>query len=384
MAINQIKSTAREAYGVYVHIPFCQKKCLYCDFASQPAAASDEIQHYFFLLNKEIQQRAHGMARTLYFGGGTPSLAEPEQLSSVLGVLARRMHLEKGIEMTLEANPATVNQNKLTQFRQLGINRIALGVQSTQDKYLQLLGRSHTAEQAAQSVKDIRANNFENLSCDLIYGLPGQTLLEFQQDLHTLLAWNPEHISMYALSLEEKTPLEAKVRTGTLPLLDDDLAAEMYTWAKEYLAQNGFFQYELCSFSKPGFECQHNTIYWKNQDYLGLGAAAHSFEQGVRKWNENQVKHYMEKIEANHSAQSGEEQLQGRAKIAEQLIVGLRLTSGVNTQEIQDYYEKTWAQDFTRPIREMAARGLLLATNNTLRLTDQGMLLSNLVFREIL
>jgi putative oxygen-independent coproporphyrinogen III oxidase len=384
MANDQIDDSTQEIFGIYIHIPFCQKKCRYCDFASQPIVSASQLDHYFSCLNQEILHRAHGTISTIYFGGGTPSLADEGQLASVLDSLLERMQFESNLEITLEANPATLDQEKLENLRVLGVNRIALGVQSTQDKYLKTLGRSHTTEQTLQSIQDIRAQGFSNLSCDLMFGLPGQTLSEFQHDLKTLLQWNPEHISMYALSLEESTPLEKDVRRGIIPEPDDDIAAEMYTWAIAELKQHGYQQYEICSFSKPGHECQHNTIYWKNKSYLGFGTGAHSFERGIRKWNESRPASYEEKIIKRQSALSGEEKLQGRARIAEHLIVGLRLSEGVNKQEIQEYYGQNWEQDFAPALAKMVAQGLLLDENNTLKLTAQGVLLSNRVFREIL
>jgi len=385
MAHNQITAvTSQTAKGVYIHIPYCLKKCTYCDFSSGPLQSPQQLKQYGLILLEEIRNRAHGFAKTVYFGGGTPSLAEPEQICLLLECLSQHMTMSSQAEISMEVNPGTTTQAKLSQLIAAGINRLSIGVQSTSEKLLRILGRCHTAIQAQKTMEEARKSGFYNISCDLIYAIPTQTFKDFQHDLETLLTWGPDHISLYALSVEPNTPLARQIYAHAIPAPDDDVAAEMYEWAREFLFKNGFFQYELSNFSKPGFECQHNILYWQNKEYLGLGASAHTYEQGIRSWNVKDPDIYMERIVQERSAQAGSESLQGRVRIAEHLIMGLRMTQGVKKHEIQEAFGKDWDCSFISSFNKMIQAGLLIDDKDTLKLSPQGMLLANIVFREIL
>ncbi len=370
--------------GVYIHIPFCLSKCPYCDFASRPGKFSGELEQYLSALQTEISQRAEGRATTVYFGGGTPSLCSAAQIKTLMDALAHNLRLSPQAEITLEMNPATMALSSLTAFRQAGINRLSIGVQSTSQRSLRLLGRTHTALQARTTIQKARQANFTNVSCDLIHGLPTQSQEEFQADLNTLLSWEPDQISLYALQLEPWTPMAQQIQNKTMPQPDDDLAAKMYEWARAVFLRKGFIQHEISSFSRPGKTCRHNLLYWRGDPYLGLGAAAHSYEQGVRTWNCSDIAEYMRKVLKYGQAQEGREALEGRARKAERLIIGLRLTSGVNKQKMRHNFGKDWKKEFVKAFQDMKQAGLLIENSEFIRLTPRGMLLADVVCRAIL
>lgn len=374
----------RPGYGVYVHLPWCLGKCAYCDFPSLPLPGPEAWAPYLEAVAREVRLRARGSAETVYLGGGTPSLCPPAGLAALLQVLTDHLPLAPGAEVTLETNPATVDQASLADLRAVGFNRLSVGVQSTSDAWLRLLERRHTANQARDTLQHARQAGFDNLSADLIYGFPGQSLADFQNDLATLAAWKPEHISLYALSVEPGTRLAAAVESGRLVRPDEDLAADMYTWAQTFLAGEGFQQYELSNFALPGRACRHNLGYWRDQEYFGFGAAAHSYLQGVRSWNASDPKEYQQGMLAANTAQVGQETLNRDRRMAETLILGLRLTQGLDPAFLRERFGESWAERFQPRFTEFSRQGLMKVESENIRLTPRGMLLSNVVFREIL
>ncbi|MBN1595849.1 radical SAM family heme chaperone HemW [candidate division FCPU426 bacterium] len=370
--------------GVYIHIPFCLKKCAYCDFASQQLHSHEEVNQYLEALLSEISIRAQGQAYTVYFGGGTPSILPSGQVAVVLQAIRRHMEIKPLIEISMEVNPATVDDSDLVQLKETGINRLSLGLQSTSDFFLNRLGRIHSAQDCKQVFYWARQAGFNNISCDLIYGIPGQTLKDLKEDLQQLVRWSPEHLSMYALHLEPNTPLARLVAQHALPEPDDDTTADMYAWIREFLPTQGYKQYELSNFSKPGYACQHNMMYWQNQEYLGFGSAAHSYSQGVRSWNVQDKEEYVRKIGRKKNATEGREKLGGIRKISEHLMLELRLTRGVKKRQFKDIYGDDWNRNFSQAIEKMKSRGFLAEDRATLKLTPRGMFVSNMVFRELL
>lgn len=377
-------TSASPGYGVYVHLPWCLGKCAYCDFPSRPLPGPGAWAPYLEAVLREIRLRARGTAETMYVGGGTPSLCPAPLLARFLRGFAECLPLASRPEVTLEANPATLSPASLAELRAAGFNRLSLGVQSTSDPQLRVLGRLHTAGQARDTLASARQAGFDNLSVDLMYGLPGQTLEDFQDDLRTLAEWGPEHISLYALSVEAGTRLEADLREGRMAWPDEDLAAEMYSWAQAFLASQRFHQYELSNFCLPGRACRHNLKYWNDQEYFGFGAAAHSYVQGVRSWNEQDPEAYQRAIFEANTALAGQETLTGDHRVAETLILGLRLTQGLQDSSLQARFGKSWAEKFRPRLAELSRQGLLRMEKKNICLTPKGMLLANVVFREIL
>jgi oxygen-independent coproporphyrinogen-3 oxidase len=369
--------------GVYIHIPFCLSKCFYCDFSSKPLQSQSELTQYLWFLKTELACRVQGKAETVYFGGGTPSLCPAEEVQLILEKLKQLLELAPAAEITLEANPATLGAVELRALRRAGVNRLSLGVQSTSDSMLQKLGRRHSAADAEILIRQARQAGFDNVSCDLIFGLPGQGINDFKVDLEKVSSWAPEHLSLYALSVEEDTPLAREVRAG-LKVPEDDLVADMYEEAQAFLGRQGYGQYELSNFSRKGLECRHNINYWQNGEYWGLGASAHSHVDGVRSWNFGEAREYIRAMNRQGHACSGSEALKNREKIAETLILGLRLTAGIEKDRIEKTYGKGWSDQFVSAFQEMEQAGLLMEDDHSLRLTTHGMFLSNVVFRAIL
>jgi len=284
--------------GLYIHIPFCRQKCAYCDFYSvlaQPGA----IDRYLNSLAAEMRLQGQGqLISTVFLGGGTPSLLTARQISTVLDGVSRYFLLAKDAEISMEANPETLLNTDLAAYRVAGINRLSLGVQVLDNDLLPHLGRRHTAQDALTIITRAQAAGFTNLSCDLIYGIPGQTMVGWQHDLQTITARGLPHLSLYCLEVHDETPLGQAINSGKMQLPDPDLAADMYDWAREFLPQQGLVQYEISNFSRPGFECRHNLIYWHNDEYLGLGPAACSYRSGVRACNVADMDTYACKVQS--------------------------------------------------------------------------------------
>lgn len=271
--------------AIYIHIPFCRRRCAYCDFAST-AGLEALIPAYVDALAREIAAQDRATVPTIYLGGGTPSLLTPAQVQAILDACRAAFDVDPAAEITMEANPGTVDAAYLPALRAAGVNRLSLGVQSFADGELALLGRIHTAAQAVAAYDNARAAGFANVSLDLVYGLPGQTLADWSRSLDRAVALCPDHLSLYALEVHGDTPLGRRIAAGDLPAPDDDLAADMYELAEDRLAVAGFMHYELSNWATGNdAACRHNLTYWRNEPYRGLGAAAHSWIDGERRWN---------------------------------------------------------------------------------------------------
>jgi oxygen-independent coproporphyrinogen III oxidase len=333
-------------------------------------------------LKKELEQRANGeCVRSLYFGGGTPSLLPAKYLDDILSLIRALFILDETAEITLEANPGTVDRAYLTSIRKLGVKRLSLGVQSLNDSELVLLGRIHTAAEAKDAVRFARDSGFDNLNLDLIYGLPGQTVSGWQQSLDEAVALEPEHLSLYGLTFEEDTPMSKALSEGSLPALDPDLSADLYELAEGMLTARGYNHYEISNWARPGWECRHNLTYWHNLPYIGIGAAAHSCIDGRRFANTKNLDNYL----ACYSGKKPpllelDEEISPELELAETVILGLRLGEGIQTNEIKSRYGTDILLRYQRQLEEMTAAGLMEQSNGHLRLTPRGRLLSNEVF----
>ena len=382
-----------ESYSLYLHIPFCKVRCAYCDFNTY-AGLDDQIAPYVRALVAEVRgvgvAADHPAAHTVFFGGGTPSLLPLDQLATVLTALADSFALTPDVEITLEANPGTVSRAYLDGLRQLGVNRLSFGVQSSHPHELRLLDRLHLFGDAAQAVSWARSAGFEDVNLDLIFALPHQTLDLWRQTVERTLGLGPDHLSAYALSLEHGTPMRAWVHRGLLPMPDPDLAADMYLLADELLARNGFRQYEISNWSRPGHACRHNLQYWRNLPYLGFGAGAHGYAHGQRYSNVLAPSAYIERLNAGSSASfpvsSALQQsttIDRDDEVGETMMMGLRLTEeGVAFEAFAQRFGRSLDGRFGNEIRRLTARGLVEVVDGRLRLTRDGRLLGNQVFRE--
>ena len=322
--------------ALYIHFPFCRRRCSYCSFVSYQGRESD-IPEYVNALKKELALRAADQSvHSIYFGGGTPSLLSPEQIHDILHTIHSLFAVDEASEVTLEANPGTVDEIYLTAVRKAGINRLSLGVQSLDDGELALLGRIHTASEARDAVRFARNAGFTNLSLDLIYGLPGQTLKSWHRTLGEVIDLNPEHISLYPLTLEDDAPMRMAIERGEVPPIDPDLTADQYELAQDTLAEHGYHHYEISNWAKEGYECQHNLVYWHNLPYLGVGVAAHSYIDGHRLANTTDLDSYLNAFSRNlPPAWALDEEIGPELQLSETVILGLRLSEGLCLEDIQ-------------------------------------------------
>jgi oxygen-independent coproporphyrinogen III oxidase len=371
--------------SVYIHIPFCLRKCPYCDFLSLPlaehrpcrAAYPGLLQAELALWqeNESVGRLDFSRLRTIYFGGGTPSLLQPEEIAALLQLFP------PAAEITLEANPETLDRGKLAAFRLAGINRLSLGVQSFEPRLLTAMGRGHSPEDAARAVREARQEGFDNISIDLIYGLPEQSLADWRQDLQQALALDTQHISLYGLTLEPDTPWGEQAEAGELPLPDDDAQADMLELACDNLAEAGFIHYEISNFARPGFESRHNLAYWQRDNYLGLGASAASCLFDHRVYNQKNLTAYRRLVEVGRLPLLDEEWLSIEQVLSEAIFLGLRLLEGIDFSAFYGRYGVDPRRRYRREIGHMQENGLLQVDEQGMRLTRRGLLLGNEVFR---
>ena len=386
MGFGKKKRQEREAVGLYLHIPFCRSKCDYCDFYSLSGRESrmDEYQKALMTHLKETAQTAGEVAAdTVYFGGGTPSYYGAKRLKALLGEVKKRFSVEKTAEITVEANPDSADFRSLRTLRKAGFNRLSLGMQSASLEELAAVNRPHTPEQTAQAVEAARRAGFDNLSLDLIYGLPGQTEDSWHATVEAALALGPEHLSCYGLKMEEGTPLAARAAAGeTLP--DDDTQAELYLWTVDRLARAGYEQYEISNFAKPGFASRHNLRYWLTRPYLGFGPGAHSDFGGRRYSFVRDLDAYIQGVLTGGNIIDSADQIPQRERGGEYLMLRLRTARGVEEWE----YRGTYFMDFgpiEARLREFAAQGWAERTDEgRWRLTPKGFLVSNQLIGDLL
>jgi oxygen-independent coproporphyrinogen-3 oxidase len=392
-----------EPISLYFHVPFCTHRCAYCDFNTY-AGQEDSIPAYVDALQNEIRfvgrsTPANRPVHTIFFGGGTPSLLTASQLEFILSSIHSSFTVAKETEISLEANPGTCSREFLQDIKTLGFNRISFGVQSANPNELRLLERIHDYDDVVNAVKWSRQAGFDNLNIDLIYGLPEQTTDDWQRTVELILGLHPEHLSLYALTLEHGTPFGRWSERGLMPIPDPDLAAEMYEWAGEWLSTHGFEQYEISNWSKPGMECRHNLQYWRNETYLGFGSGAHGYGGGFRYSNVLRIKTYINRlttsvednypfplspVTVNHHRNSLKEDMQ------ETMMTGLRLTGeGVSSTMFRQRFTLDLMDVFGREVEDLIHLDLLEWVDSAmpdgrkdkrLRLTERGRLLGNQVF----
>lgn len=374
--------------SLYLHIPFCLAKCSYCDFCSFPGLGA---LHAPYVRALAAELRAVGarwqcpLLQTLYIGGGTPTALPAAHLQQLLEAVTQAFRMAADAEVTLEANPGTVTLEALEALRKAGVNRLSLGVQSFQPAFLRLLRRIHSAAQAAEAVRLARAAGFANVNLDLIYGLPGQTMADWQADLEAALALAPDHLSLYALTLEPETSLARQVACAEVPEPSAELAAGMYEHAEARLAHAGFDHYELSNWARtPALRCRHNLTYWRNLPYAGCGSAAHAWMAGRRQANVGDPREYVARIERGESVLAEEEAISPAMERAETMILGLRLVEGISRAEFHARFGADPAELYPVAIAESVELGLLDASERHIRLTPRGRLLGNQVFMRFL
>ena len=370
------------AAGLYVHIPFCSSRCSYCDFATGLYQRELADRYVDALITEIKSSRYSGKhADTIYFGGGTPSLLTPSQLERILATLYDHFAIDPSPEITLEINPGSVNEEKLRAFRSVGINRASFGAQTFDDAELAKLGRSHSTADTLKTFAELRRAGFDNVSFDLIAGLPGQTLAGWQRNIKQALDLRPEHLSFYLLEVHQGTPLAEHIRRGIQPEPDDDLAGVMYQWMLEQASHAGYEHYEISNLCQPGFHSRHNVKYWTTAPYYGFGCSSHSYDGQTRRWsNHRDVLKYVETIEAGLSPVVEEQQLSATDVRAEALFLGMRLMRGIDLRRYRESFGVDLRDEHREDLDRFCKAGLVEFDGDLIRLTRNGALLSNEVF----
>lgn len=371
--------------AVYIHIPFCLKKCNYCDFLSfaQPQQMAQYVQALVAEMELAVQQY-DVQAKTVFIGGGTPSCLPDVLLEQVLQAIQRHFVTPQLLEYTIEANPGTLTEQKLQLMCRYGVNRLSLGVQSDDAAQLQLLGRIHSFAQAEQAVHMAQCAGFTNINLDFMYGLPGQTLDQWQRTLQHAMALQPQHLSLYQLKIEEGTQFYRWQQEGELSEFDDENALQMYRLAQEMLEEHGYQQYEISNYAKPGYRSKHNQVYWRTEAYLGLGLGACSWIRPLRWNNSFDMADYVVQLQKKQLPQQQLERLTELEQMEETVFMALRMNEGLSRQLFARRFGKTVEDVFAGPLKRCIEQGWLEETALSYRLTEEGRVLGNLVFLEFI
>ena len=368
--------------SLYIHIPFCISKCIYCDFNSI-IVQSQVVDEYLDAIRSELQAiKGEYYFTTVYIGGGTPTVLNEIQLSKLLNIISKHVDISNIREYTIEANPGTLNDEKILALKNSQVNRISVGVQSFNDKYLTLLGRIHSAKEAKDIFFNLRENGIENISIDMIYGYPAQTLNEWKMDLNECLKLSPVHISAYCLSYERGTPLVGMMDTGKLIRLSEEEELKMYERTNDFLSNKGYLRYEISNFAKPGRECLHNTVYWENREYVGIGAGAFSYINGERYCKIKNVKEYISTVKSKKSLICFSEKLPQEKRASEILIMALRMTSGISKKEFFNRSGLDLTELFGKQVNMLTQAGLINFDDERIKLTRKGLTVADSVMME--
>ena len=369
---------SKKPTSAYVHIPFCTQICYYCDF-SKVFIKNQPVDAYLEALIKEFNDYYQIKdLQTLYIGGGTPTAISGEQLDYLLTNLSKNLNLNMLEEFTIEANPGDLTPDKVAVLKQSAVNRVSLGVQTFNNKHLKQIGRGHNEAQIYESIDSLKSAGFDNISIDLIYALPKQTMEDVKINVAKAIALDIPHMSLYSLILENHTVFMNRMRRGKLPLPKEDLEAEMFEYIITELEKAGFEHYEISNFSKPGFESRHNLMYWDNAEYYGIGAGASGYVNGVRYKNHGPIRHYLNAVEAGN-ARITEEHLSQREQMEEEMFLGLRKKSGVFMARFEEKFGRSFEGLYGEIIRDLVQQGLMKIDGDRVRMTKRGLFLGDTV-----
>ena len=363
--------------SAYVHIPFCTQICYYCDF-SKVFIKNQPVDSYLEHLLEEFRFYDIQKLSTLYIGGGTPTALSAPQLEVLLDGLTKNLDLSVLEELTIEANPGDLDADKIAVLKQSPVNRISLGVQTFDDKMLKKIGRSHLEKDIYENIDRLKLAGFDNISIDLIYALPGQTMDQVKKNVAKAISLDIPHMSLYSLILENHTVFMNRMRRGKLPLPKEELEAEMFEYIIAELERSGFEHYEISNFSKPGFESRHNLMYWDNAEYYGIGAGASGYVNGVRYKNHGPIRHYLNAVEAGN-ARITEEHLSQREQMEEEMFLGLRKKSGVSMARFEEKFGRSFDRLYGEIIRDLVQQGLMQIDGDRVRMTKRGLFLGDTV-----
>ena len=380
--------------GIYIHIPFCKQKCKYCDFISY-SNKEEKIKEYIKALQKEIQiklkkYQKEYLVDTIYLGGGTPSYIEPEKIVDIIKTVKNIIQMKENVEITIEVNPGTVTKRKLEIYKNVGINRLSIGLQTTNHERLKQIGRIHTYEMFLETYQMAKEVGFTNINVDLMIGLPKQRLKEIETDLENILLLQPNHISIYSLIVEEGTVLEKELREGKLILPEEDLEREMCWKVKEILEKNEYEHYEISNFAKKGYQSKHNWNCWNQKEYLGFGIAAHSYMNNIRYSNIDNLQEYIEqmqyaeKIEDLKKIEQIQEVQNKEEKQKEYMLLGLRKLKGISIQEFKKIFLENPIYLYRKELDKLVKEELIEVDLDSIRLSNRGLDLANLVWEEFI
>lgn len=385
--------------GLYIHIPFCKSKCKYCDFVSF-SNKEHLVDRYINCIKYEIKDiglsNLHDYTegkddlinlKTIYIGGGTPSAIDSKYIKEVLNVIMQNFQVDNNVEITLEVNPGTIDENKLKIYKEAGINRLSIGLQSANNNTLKRIGRIHTYEEFLNTYELARNSGFDNINIDLMLALPGQTIDELVVGLKKVINLKPEHISIYSLILEERTKLyEEIINEKKYKLIDDDIERKMYWQTKEVLERAGFIHYEISNFARKGYESKHNLACWNQEEYIGVGASAHSYSNNVRYSNTESLEEYIYNYENGKDIDNliFHEKQNKESKMKEYMMLGLRKIQGIDIDAFKNCFGQNPLYIFKQEIYKLTSEKLIIVDGNWIRLTNKGLDLANLVWEEFI
>ncbi len=373
--------------GLYIHIPFCVRKCKYCDFNSFKLNI-DEKKKYLSALSKEMELYKEKIGQkeidSIFVGGGTPSILNEEEIKILFDNINLNFKIKEDAEITMECNPGTLTLNKLKTMKKCGVNRLSIGLQAVQNHHLKYIGRIHTFEEFEKNYHEAKKVGFDNINIDLMYALPNQTKEDWMESLEKVVNLNPTHISAYSLILEENTELFDMYERKEFKLLDEDTDIEMYEYTINYLKSHGYNQYEISNYAKEGFECKHNILYWKCENYVGIGTSASGFLDEIRYNNLCEIDKYEELILNGKKPIEWEEKLSIKDKIEESIFLGLRMNEGIKFKDFKNKYDFNFLEEYKNEIEKLTKLQLIDINETGMKLTQKGKEISNSVFVEFI
>lgn len=374
--------------GIYIHIPFCKQKCNYCDFYS--LKWNDESENKFIeaIINEinNYKEKLHDNYKvdTIFFGGGTPTIVKPENLKRIIEHLSKILEIDKNSEISMEANPNTLTSEKLKAYKEIGINRLSIGIQSLNDEILKNIGRLHNSIEALEAIDRAKMTGFENINSDIMFNIPGQSIKDIEDTVSKIIGKGVKHISFYSLKLEKGTPMYVMEKNHKIIMPDEDIEREMYYVGREVMEKNNLFQYEISNFAQKGFECKHNLKYWNQEEYIGLGPSAHSFLNNKRYSNPSDLKLYCENSNLNNFERIIHEELNNDDLMFEYIMLKLRLTEGLNVNEFKNKFVVDFNETYKLQIDFLMKNNLIELNNDYIILTKKGMDVSNYVIEEFM
>nr|WP_295597608.1 radical SAM family heme chaperone HemW [uncultured Terrisporobacter sp.] len=373
--------------GLYIHIPFCVTKCKYCDFNSFKIDLNEKIKYLNYLgeemklYKEEIKNRE---IDSVFVGGGTPSILNENEINILFEKIKENFNIKSNAEITMECNPGTLTLNKLKVMKKSGVNRLSIGLQAVQNHHLKYIGRIHTFEEFEKNYHDAKQMGFDNINIDLMYALPNQSREDWMESLEKVVKLNPTHISAYSLILEENTELFKMYERDEFNLLDENTDIEMYEYTIDYLKSHGYNQYEISNYAKDNFECKHNVLYWKCEEYVGIGASASGYFNGIRYNNICELDNYEKMILEGEKPIEWEEKLSIKDEIEESIFLGLRMNEGIQISDFKEKYNFDFEKEYKNEIEKLSKMELIEIDNNRMKLTQKGREISNSVFVEFI